>query len=52
VPPGYSITFSQQHANTALRLLDSDHELVDVLDIMWTEVKRFLIPTMRAGEDA
>ena len=44
VPPGYSITFSQQHASTTLRLLDSGHELVDVLDIMWSEVKNFLIP--------
>src|SRR5271170_2012920 len=25
VPPGFSITFSQQHANTRLHLMDSDH---------------------------
>jgi uncharacterized protein len=42
VPPGYSITFSQQHENTTLRLLDSGHELLDVLDVMWAEVKAFL----------
>lgn len=50
VPPGYSITFSQQHANTRLRLLDSGHELVDVLETMWAEVKEFLAPTTKAGE--
>jgi pimeloyl-ACP methyl ester carboxylesterase len=49
VPPGYSITFSQQHANTRLRLLDSGHELVDVLDIIWAEVKEFLVPGLKAG---
>lgn len=49
VPPGYSITFSQQHANTKLRLLDSGHELVDVLDIMWADVKEFLAPQLKAG---
>jgi pimeloyl-ACP methyl ester carboxylesterase len=50
VPPGYSITFSQQHANTKLRLLDSDHQLVDVLEIMWAEVKEFLSPTPKAAD--
>jgi uncharacterized protein len=42
VPPGFSITFSQQHANTALHLLDSDHELLNVQDAMWAEIKPFL----------
>jgi len=41
VPPGYSITFAQQHPNVALHLLDSDHELLDVVDVIWAEVKRF-----------
>lgn len=42
VPPGYSITFSQQHPNTTLHLLDSDHELLNALDLMWAEVGPFL----------
>ncbi len=42
VPPGFSITFSQQHANTTLRLLDSDHQLLDVEDAMWDEIQAFL----------
>ena len=50
VPPGYSITFSQQHANTTLHLLDSDHELLDVLDRIWAEVRPFLFPDLKAHE--
>ena len=50
VPPGYSITFSQQHPNTTLHLLDSDHELLDVMDLMWTEARKFLLPAMNAHE--
>lgn len=50
VPPGYSITFSQQHTNTTLHLLDSDHELLDVIDLMWTEARKFLLPAMNAHE--
>jgi|HubBroStandDraft_6_1064221.scaffolds.fasta_scaffold53008_2 pimeloyl-ACP methyl ester carboxylesterase len=42
VPPGFSITFSQQHANTTLHLMDSDHELLNVLDAMWAEIRPFL----------
>jgi uncharacterized protein len=42
VPPGFSITFSQQHTNTTLRLMDSDHQLLDVQDAMWAEIKPFL----------
>ena len=41
VPPGYSITFSQQHPQTKLRLMDSDHELLNVLDDMWMETEAF-----------
>jgi hypothetical protein len=42
VPPGFSITFSQQHANTTLRLMDSDHELLNAQDAMWADIKPFL----------
>jgi pimeloyl-ACP methyl ester carboxylesterase len=42
VPPGYAQTFTAQHANASLRLLDSDHDLVNVLDKMWRETEKFL----------
>ncbi len=41
VPQEYSITFAQQHENVELHLLDSGHELTDVLDTMWSETERF-----------
>lgn len=43
VPPAYSITFSQQHPQTTLRLLESDHQLLNVLDDLWTETEAFLL---------
>jgi uncharacterized protein len=42
VPPGHSIAFSQQHPNTTLRLMESDHQLLNVLDDMWMEMEKFL----------
>jgi uncharacterized protein len=42
VPPEYSVKFAEQHPNTRLRLLDSDHELTNVLNEMWTETEKFL----------
>ena len=42
VPPGHSITFSQQHADTTLRMMESDHQLLNVLDDIWMETERFL----------
>jgi len=42
VPPEYSITFSQQHENVDLHLVDSGHELLDVLDEMWQKSASFL----------
>jgi predicted esterase len=42
VPPGHSVTFAQQHPNTTLRLLESDHQLLNVLDDMWMETEKFL----------
>lgn len=41
VPQEYSITFAQQHENVELHLLDSGHELLDVLDTMWAETAKF-----------
>jgi uncharacterized protein len=42
VPPGHSISFSQQHPRTTLRLMDSDHQLLNVLDDIWMDTEKFL----------
>jgi uncharacterized protein len=42
VPPEFSVTFAERHPNARLRLLDSDHELTNVLDTMWIETEEFL----------
>ena len=42
VPPEYAVTFAERHPNVRLRLLDSDHELTNVLDTMWIETEEFL----------
>lgn len=42
VPASYSEQFAARHANVTLRLMDSDHELTDVLEPMWEEVWTFL----------
>src|ERR1043166_7601501 len=43
VPPDYSITFAQRCSNVELHLLDSGHELIDVLDQMWQPTEQFLL---------
>lgn len=42
VPASASEKFVVEHPNTALQLLQSGHELTDVLDRMWLETVRFL----------
>ena len=42
VPPEYAVAFAERHPNATLRLMDSDHDLVNVLDEMWRETERFL----------
>ena len=42
VPPDYSLTFSQRHPQTTLHLMDSDHQLLNVLDDIWMETEKFL----------
>jgi hypothetical protein len=42
VPQQYAETFAQRHPNARLRLLDSDHDLVNVLDDMWMDTEEFL----------
>ena len=49
VPPGHSISFSKQHPRTTLRLMDSDHQLLNVLDDIWMDTEKFLFdPTINA----
>jgi uncharacterized protein len=42
VPPGYSVNFSQRHPQTTLHLMNSDHQLLNVLDDIWMETEKFL----------
>jgi hypothetical protein len=42
VPPEYAVRFAERHPNARLRLLNSDHELGNVLDEMWMETEEFL----------
>ncbi len=42
VPAIYAETFAAGHPNASLRLLDSDHDLVNVLDEMWRGTEEFL----------
>jgi pimeloyl-ACP methyl ester carboxylesterase len=43
VPPAYSEAFAARHPNAKLRLLSSDHQLTDVTQIIWEDVKPFLL---------
>jgi pimeloyl-ACP methyl ester carboxylesterase len=44
VPPAYSQEFAEAHpANVRLTLLDSAHEMTDVLEPIWAETSSFLI---------
>jgi uncharacterized protein len=47
VPASQSMFFAQQHPGVKLRLLDSDHELLNVLDDIWIETEEFLFPSVR-----
>ncbi len=42
VPPQYAESFARSHPNVDLRLVNSGHELTDVLDLMWAETRKFL----------
>ena len=42
VPVALSKAFAEGHPNVTLRLLDSGHELTDVLEQLWTETAAFL----------
>jgi uncharacterized protein len=45
VPVGASIQFAAEHPNVRLEVLDSGHELLDVLDVIWDETRRFVLVT-------
>jgi pimeloyl-ACP methyl ester carboxylesterase len=45
VPAEYSRHFARGRPNVRLELMDSDHELTDVLDTMWNESREFLLDT-------
>jgi pimeloyl-ACP methyl ester carboxylesterase len=49
VPPELSERFARQHPQATLRLMASDHELVNVLDDMWMETEEFLFGNHSAG---
>jgi uncharacterized protein len=42
VPVQYSLSFAQKHRNVRLVQLESGHELTDVLEKIWQDVKNFL----------
>jgi pimeloyl-ACP methyl ester carboxylesterase len=44
VPWQLSVEFAAAHSNTRLQLLDSGHELVDVLEVIWRGAAPFLLP--------
>jgi uncharacterized protein len=48
VPAAYSEQFARAHANARLEILDSGHELLNVLDYMAPKVVRFLLDELRA----
>jgi pimeloyl-ACP methyl ester carboxylesterase len=49
VPSCLSEHFAAGHPNAKLHLVDSDHELVDVLDLMWNGMREFLEIECAAG---
>jgi len=42
VPAGVSSAYAARHSHVKLILLESGHELTDVLEPMWTEVSKYL----------
>jgi pimeloyl-ACP methyl ester carboxylesterase len=44
VPPEYAEEYVRRHPDTRLRLLDTDHEMLNALDDMWMETEAFLFP--------
>jgi uncharacterized protein len=42
VPPEVSVRFAARHPNARVKLLESGHELTDVIDKLWNETAMFL----------
>jgi pimeloyl-ACP methyl ester carboxylesterase len=49
VPAKLSVEFASQHPQVQLHLMESDHELLNVLDDMWIETEKFLFGDQTAG---
>jgi pimeloyl-ACP methyl ester carboxylesterase len=49
VPADLSVEFASRHPQAQLRLMESDHELLNVLDDMWMETEKFLFGNQGAG---
>ena len=49
VPADLSVQFASRHAQAQLHVMESDHELLNVLDDMWMETERFLFEDQAAG---
>ena len=47
MPADFSRKFAAGHANARLEVLDSGHELINVLDYMAPKVLDFLLPDQR-----
>ena len=47
VPAKLSQRFAELHPQTTLRIMDSDHQLLNVLEEMWTEIRSVLAPPLR-----
>lgn len=43
VPPQYSARFASNRPNVRLEVLDSDHQLLNVLDHLWAKTSRFML---------
>jgi uncharacterized protein len=49
VPADLSVEFARRHSQAQLHLMESDHELLNVLDDMWMETERFIFGIQAAG---
>jgi len=49
VPADLSVQFAGGHPQVQLHLMESDHELLNVLDEMWMETEKFLFEDQAAG---
>jgi pimeloyl-ACP methyl ester carboxylesterase len=49
VPADLSVQFAGLHPQAQLHLMNSDHELLNVLDQMWMETEKFLFGNQAAG---